>query len=110
MVPEFHRLIQPHLTEPTLRLVRQTIFPPSRQHHLHFTPELSRALAASADQYGPAAPQLCDHLSAYLGSQVLLEWHDALDEDPMLLSRFLPEAEVRSFAARIGAHAEEGFL
>ena len=49
-----------------------------------------------------------DHLSAYLGSDVLLEWHDAFLDDPILLSHLLPEARVRAFASRLGVRVEEG--
>ena len=106
MAREIRSAIAPFLVEPSLRLARQTILPRSRQHHLVLTSQIAQVLAAQAEAYGPAAPQLCDHLSVYHGSTVLLEWHDAFLDNPALLSHELPESSVRGFAQRLGTAIE----
>lgn len=108
MVPELARIIAPHEIEPVLHIARQTIFPRSRQHHLRLADSLAQAIATAAGTFGPAAPQLCDHVSAYSGPNVLLEWHDAFLGDPMLVSFSLPDHRVRAFAARLGVTVELG--
>ena len=107
MVAEIRAAILEHTVEPSLRIARQTLFPRSRQHHLAVSPESTRVLATGAEQYGPAAPQLCDHLSAYCATTVVLEWHDAFCENPMLLSHELPEIKVRAFAEYLGVGAQQ---
>jgi hypothetical protein len=42
------------------------------------------------------APQVCDHLYAYAGKDLLLEWTDVFD-DPIYLSPSLPEVTVTEF-------------
>lgn len=106
MAREIRAAITPLLTQRSLRVARQTMFPRSRQHHLPLTLDVVRVLANEANAYGPAAPQLCDHVSAYLGSTVLLEWHDAFCDTPILLSGELAESAVRRFADRLGVGVE----
>ncbi len=43
-----------------------------------------------------ATPEIAMHIHAYVGNQVLLEWHDAFTQ-PLRLSRTLPEQNVRRF-------------
>ena len=47
------------------------------------------------------APQVCHHLYAYSGKDLLLEWTDAFD-DPIYLSGSLPEATVAQFCNTLG--------
>jgi hypothetical protein len=100
MAAEIRAAIEPHRTTPSLRVSRQTLFPRSHQHHLRLTPELARLLGSAAGDV--AAPEICDHVSAYRDGEVLLEWHDAFSDDPILLSAHLDETAVRRFAERLG--------
>jgi hypothetical protein len=63
-------------------------------------PGLARSLASKAEDV--AAPEICDHGSACRDQAVLLEWHDAFSDDPILLSAHLDETAVRRFAERLG--------
>jgi hypothetical protein len=44
--------------------------------------------------------ELASDLHAYRGERVLLEWHDAFQQ-PLRLSRLIPEAKVRQFCERL---------
>jgi hypothetical protein len=47
------------------------------------------------------APQVCSHLYAYAGNDLLLEWTDVFD-DPVYISGLLPEAKVAEFGDALG--------
>ena len=53
-----------------------------------------------------AEPEIAIHVHVYKGDDILLQWHDALD-DPMYVSKGIPEDKVKAFAAALAVDYRE---
>jgi hypothetical protein len=51
-----------------------------------------------------AAPEICDHLHAYMGDRVLLLWYDAFHDTSLFLSRDIEEESVRTLCRTLHCH------
>jgi len=78
-----------------------TIWPKPDTYHVPVTIETMQALAAYLETH--PAGYVCSHCHVYRAGQVLLEWYDAFDGDPMYLARDVDEAAVRRLASAIGS-------
>jgi hypothetical protein len=81
--------------EPRLKLALGTIWPRPRVFHIPASAENLAELAALFESH--AAPEICIHFHAYCDQQVVLQWHDAFFNDPLLLSLAIPEPRVKAF-------------
>lgn len=55
-------------------------------------------------------PVVCIHLYAYVGADLLLQWHDAFNRDPILVSRHLPPQAVARFCSELGVAVPKSIL
>jgi hypothetical protein len=92
--PEVERLLRQYVVPAGIEIRAGILWPRSKMLHVGAT---SHSLKALHDLITTLpAPQVCDHLYAYAGKDLLLEWTDAFD-DPIYLSPSLPEATVAEF-------------
>jgi hypothetical protein len=89
-----------HAVESPTPVRRGTIWPMPAVHHVPATAANTEALASLIARH--PAPEICDHLHAYVGSAVILQWHDAFFDDPLLLSSRVPEDAVKRFCQSLG--------
>ena len=78
-----------------------TVIPSPNCYHVALEPELVEQLARIVEDRGVALPSI--HVHVYAEHRVLVEWHDAFLDDPVLLSRSLPEERVQAFVTATGA-------
>ncbi|WP_127718450.1 hypothetical protein [Halobacteriovorax sp. HLS] len=71
-----------------------TIWPYSDGVHLSVTNDMCMKLSELAMNL--AEPEIGIHIHVYKDDTVLLEWHDAFDED-LYISRFVEESDVKKF-------------
>jgi hypothetical protein len=83
-----------------LKIARGTILPRPKVYHLPMTEPNTAGLAELFEAH--ASPEICDHFHAYVGGGVLLQWHDAFFDDPLLLSPTIPEEKVKRFCNALG--------
>ena len=76
-----------------------TIWPRPKVFHVPATATVLTDLARIAEHH--AEPELAIHFHVYRNDSVLLDWHDAFFQ-PMLLSRAIPEEQVKAFANKFG--------
>jgi hypothetical protein len=62
---------------------RGTLWPRSELHHIPIRPDVMSALAGLAE--ARAEHDVAEHLIAYRGDEILLEWYDAI-YDPIFVS------------------------
>jgi len=85
-------LARSHCIEPQMKLALGTLWPRPNSFHLPLTLAIASGLAQLAEHH--PTPEIAIHIHAYLGQEVLLEWHDAFTH-PLRLALTLPEARVR---------------
>ena len=83
---------------PGREIERGTTLPRPRQHHVQVRPDRMAELQDFADRI--AEPEVCDHLHAYRGEDLLIEWYDAWS-DPLLVSRSIPGKRMAVLCRRI---------
>ena len=87
-----------------------TVWPRPECFHIPITRENMEGLAALAERH--ATPEVGDHIHAYRAGEVLVQWYDACCNDPLYISRSVPEERVRAFCEAIdatyGPYLEEG--
>jgi hypothetical protein len=81
-----------------VQVARHTIWPRQAVNHLLLTADTIQYLARFADTV--AGPELCLHCAVYRDGQMLVSAHDA-PNDPVLVSRQLPEAIIDRFARQL---------
>jgi len=83
------RWLKRHALEPApAKVAAGTLLPTPDYYHVPLQPDLMHELAAIVDAEAIALP--CLHVHVYREQRVLLEWHDAFLDNPVLLSRSLP--------------------
>ena len=102
MVPEVSSFVQERAIAPQAEIRPGTLWPASRMHHLRLSLDVLQGLSAFSAKY--AEPEICDHLYAYSGAQMLLDWHDAFSA-PFYVSDHIAPTAVASFCAATGATA-----
>jgi hypothetical protein len=80
-------------------LAMGTIWPRPRTFHLPATQKNLSRLAELAEKC--AACEVAIHLHVYKHDQVLLEWYDAFFDDPMHLSREIPQEKIHAFCTEL---------
>ncbi|MBL7186498.1 MAG: hypothetical protein ISS70_09240 [Phycisphaerae bacterium] len=88
-----------HCIPEVTHLAMGTIWPRPLVFHLPATSENLCKLAELAEKC--SALEIAIHLHVYKAGEVLLEWYDAFFDDPMYLSRHVPEDNVRSFSSEL---------
>lgn len=103
LADEVRSFLEPRLPASTTKVAIGTIWPRPRIYHMSATRENLEELAQLADRY--PAPEVADHVHAYKGDTVLLQWHDAPDNE-ICISSAVAEDRVRQFAAVLGTSHE----
>jgi len=91
--------------EPAIKIAVGTLWPKPKVFHIPATSENLKAIAAFLEQH--AQPEVCDHVHVYSEGKVLLWWHDALFRDPFLVSKTIPEQELRTFCETLELNYKE---
>jgi hypothetical protein len=81
-----------------------TLWPRSQLHHVPIRPDVMSKLAELAEVR--AEHDVADHLMAYRGDEVLLEWYDAVF-DPIFVSRTLDPNAVSTFVRSVGGELHD---
>lgn len=97
-------LKQRAIPSPPVRIAPGTLWPRPDYYHVPLRSELMEELAGLVDARGVALP--CIHVHVYEDQRVLIEWHDAFLDDPLLVSRRLPEERIRAFVAATHARPQ----
>jgi hypothetical protein len=80
---------------------RGTLWPKPDIHHTSMNKELLDGIAQLIND--GVVPYPSSHFHAYRENKILLEWHDAFIDDPMLLSVDISEDTVRQFCNLINS-------
>ena len=72
-----------------------TIWPKPKIFHLPATPENLSMFKELSEGY--AEPEILCHLHVYKDNKVLVQWYDAFSEDPMYISKEIPENKLKEF-------------
>jgi hypothetical protein len=78
-----------------------TIWPPPDRYHVVLTAQSMEELATFLEER--PAGYFCTHCHVYRDRSVLLEWHDAFIDDPMLISQTVPSDVIQVFAQALGS-------
>jgi hypothetical protein len=92
--PDVEKLLRHYAVPAGIEIRAGILWPRSKMLHVGVTRDSLKALHDLVTTL--PAPQVCDHLYAYVGKDLLLEWTDVFD-DPIYLSPSLPEAAVAEF-------------
>jgi hypothetical protein len=76
-------------------VARGTIWPTPETFHVCANSHSLEAIASLFEKH--AAPEICDYFHAYCNQLVVLQWHDAFINDPLLLSGLLDESAIIRF-------------
>ena len=91
--------------EPAVQIAVGTLWPKPKVFHIPATSENLRAISGLLQRH--AQPEVCDHVHVYSQGKILLEWHDALFKDPLLVSKAVPEQTLRAFCETQGLSYKE---
>ncbi len=100
MASEVRDFLDDRRSPTELKIARGTILPRPEVYHLPMTDANVAGLAELFETH--ASPEVCDHFHAYVGDTVLLQWHDAFFDDPLLLSAAIPEEKMKHFCDVLG--------
>lgn len=91
--------MQEHAGPESAHIEMGTIWPRPNVHHVPASPKVLSLLVELAECH--AGPELCVHLHAYRGGEMLLQGFDVFDQE-LWLPASTPEARVADLAARLG--------
>ena len=100
--PDVKAFLETNSVPEVTHLAMGTIWPRPRIFHLPATQKNLTRLAELAEKC--ASPEVAIHLHVYQSNRVLLEWYDAFFDDPMYLSRDIPEDNVKEFCCELSLH------
>jgi hypothetical protein len=92
---ELSAFLEQHTVENPVKVAVGTIWPRPNIFHIRMTPAHIETLSKLTENR--ASPEVAIHLHVYKQDQVLLEWHDAFFDDPMFISKQIPEEKVKRF-------------
>lgn len=95
------RALEEISVEPLLDVAKGTIWPKPISYHVPVNLENTEAVAKLFENH--IAVEICSHFHVYANGEVLLEWHDAFFNDPILVSKIVAENGVKKLACRIGS-------
>ena len=101
----FSKFLSAYAVPEPLKISPGTLWPKSDWYHIPLHEKIMTEAANIVEQYSVAIPSI--HAYVHNGRQVLLEWHDAFGDDPILISETLSESAVAAFAEAIGAQGIE---
>ena len=102
--PHVRRYLESLSVPTSVQVAVGTLWPRPDRYHVPLTVKTMEALAAFLEQ-NPAGYS-CSHCHVYCNGVVLLEWHDALADDPMYISRTIGSDAVGAFARALGSSFE----
>ena len=94
-------LLRRHQVNDPVPVQRGTLWPKLDIHHSLIADELLKGLVDQVKSGVVPYPSI--HFHAYRGNSVLLQWHDAFHDDPLLVSNSITEDKVAHFCERIGS-------
>ena len=97
--PEVEKILRRYVIQAGIEIQAGILWPRSTMLHVGVTRESLDALDELVTTL--PAPQVCDHLYAYSGNALILEWTDVFD-DPIYLSASVPAASVARFCDTLG--------
>jgi hypothetical protein len=97
--PEIKQTLQPHLIVPALEIRPGTLYPTPEWLHIRASEGALNALNELVNTC--AGPEVCNHLYAYEGSALLLEWHDTFD-DPIHVAITVSAGVIAAFCSALG--------
>ncbi|MCC6486542.1 MAG: hypothetical protein IT364_03515 [Candidatus Hydrogenedentes bacterium] len=86
-----------HAVVPPLKIAYGTLWPRPDFFHIPLEANLMEEAAVLIKQHGIRQPTI--HVHVHDGAKVLLEWHDAFEDDPMYVSTALSRERVEAFAS-----------
>jgi hypothetical protein len=96
--------VRKHEVTAGMEIATGTFWPRQPVHHLSATATVLRELADLTEQC--AAPEVCDHLHAYKGGEMLLQWFDAFSE-PLYVSKLVSQEQLELLCASLGVQYAE---
>ncbi len=97
----FSDWLKSHSVSAPLKIAVDTIWPRPDYYHLPLHPNLIAEAADLIEREGIAFPSI--HIKVHDGKRVLLHWHDAFGDDPILIASSVPTDRVLTFARAIGS-------
>ena len=88
-----------HAITAPLKVASGTIWPKPDWFHVPLTPSLMEEAAALIDRHRIVLPSI--HVHAHDGAKIILEWHDAFINEPMLVASDIPRERVEAFAGKL---------
>jgi len=98
--PQLLRFLAAHPAPCTVKVSVGSLWPRPTWYHVEANAENLDRIEELTEK-NCAEPEICSSLVVYKDSQVLVSWHDAWS-DPIGLSSFFSEPEVRDFSERLG--------
>ncbi len=99
-------LLQQYSVPSQLNVARGIVWPKAALWHVPATSAVLEALACRLDAASQAAPSI--HVFLYTSDRVILEWYDAIDSEPLYISRSLSSEAVQAFAHAVGSTLAQG--
>lgn len=96
---EVRSYLKEHTPTTVTRVSMGAIWPRPECFHVEITPGTLEGLATLAEEHGMW--EFGWHVHVYKGETMLVEWYDAPD-DPLWISRDIPEEPVACFSAELG--------
>jgi hypothetical protein len=98
------RFLTQFAIQSTMTRNRGTLWPSSELHHVPIRPDVMATLAELAEVR--AEHDVAEHMIAYRGDEILLEWYDAIF-DPIFISRAIGEGALSVFARSVGGELND---
>jgi hypothetical protein len=92
--------LETHAIPAPLKIAHGTIWPKPDCYHVPLEPGLMAEAADLVEREEVAQPSF--HAHVHDGKQVLLEWHDAFEQDPMYVATSVAQERVEAFALALG--------
>jgi hypothetical protein len=83
---------------------RGTLWPRAELHHVPIRQDVMSALAQLAEVR--AEHDVAEHMIAYRGDEIFLEWYDAVF-DPIFIAKAIDERMVSAFAQSVGGELDD---
>ncbi|MBE0448318.1 MAG: hypothetical protein IBX64_09525 [Actinobacteria bacterium] len=98
---DIQEFLKPRQISNPLKVALGTIWPRPQCFHIQATPNNLEGLARLFSNHSPA--EICIHFHAYNQAGIILEWHDIFSDDPLYISKAIPEQKIKSFSSSIGS-------
>lgn len=99
---DFAEFLSAHSIAPPLKVAFGTLWPKQDFYPLHLRAEVLEEAAALVERQGVSLPSI--HLHVHDCERILLEWHDAFQDSPLLVTGALARDRVEEFGRTVGAN------